>query len=387
MKKLLLFAISCLIFKGVNAQSNGPYYVVTAKGDTLRGRVQLVGKQNNKVRLYRPGIEPIEFGAEEISSYGSNTGPVRVSKKIGLGGPSQFLVPLVVGYASLYTAENEKQEKLYYLQVADSAHVKVVERATHQLTLAQTLPGCPSLNFGSDEIQSRYPYTTQGMIQLIMAYNQCSHPTQPSTVVKHALGWQASFGVKAGINSSRFDLDGISYAGFGERKDATGYQVGASVNFSTLTHFSLQLEANYVQLRGSYGPYELYYYNLGNPENIHTIRINYSQIQIPLLVRYEFGQGVWRPYLNAGPNVAIKISDSSADTFAPTTSPQSDPIEVSKRAFGVAAGGGIMIHRPSSPILSLEMRYNRMNHGVAHTGYAVHLRRQHSIHLVLGIAF
>ncbi|MGY2132009.1 porin family protein [Hymenobacter sp. HD11105] len=388
MKRLLLAVICGLLVETASAQMVNPDYVVTVKGDTLRGRIQVIGKRQNTIRLHRSGIAPMKFDAAQISSYGNASRPIRISREIGSGGPSQLLAPLVSGYISLYTSEDEQQEKQYYLQVADSTHVKAVKRATHQLTLAQTLPGCSTLDFGSNEIQSRYPYTSKGMTQLIMAYNKCRHPALPSTVIKRASGWHASFGLKGGVNTSSFNLTGTSYAGFGKQKQATGYQVGASVNFSTLSNFSLGLEANYMQLRSLYGPYELYYYNLGNPENTHTIQIDYSQIQVPLLLRYQVGRSMWRPYVNAGPSIGIKLHDSSVDTFTSASSDtKSEAIEVGKRSLGIAAGGGVSIHHHSLPILSVELRYDRMNQGVAHTNYAVHLRQQRSIRLDIGVTF
>jgi len=72
------------------AQQSAPDYLVQANGDTLRGRVQLIGNGKSTVRLFRPGQPAADFSASEARSYGSATGVGGVSRQIGLRGAPKF---------------------------------------------------------------------------------------------------------------------------------------------------------------------------------------------------------------------------------------------------------------------------------------------------------
>ena len=188
------------------AQTSPKDYLVTMTGDTVRGRIQQVGKHYGKVRLHRAGTPPADFGPAEIASYGSASGPIAVSRKVGAHDQSQFLVPLVVGTVGLFSGENDHAQKRFYLQPADSTTVVEVPPLTAQLTLARVLVGCPALEFGSDQIRNRYPYTNSGMADLVLTYNRCRKPQQPGILIKRDNGLHASFGLKTGLNTSDFAL-------------------------------------------------------------------------------------------------------------------------------------------------------------------------------------
>ena len=387
MKKILTLLSLTLLTNTAFAQSAKQDYIVTTIGDTLRGRIQLSGKNGDLVRLARSGASLTAFGPAEAQSYGTSAGPMRVSKKSGVDAKPQFMLPLVEGYVRLYKAENEQSEKRYYLQLPGSAYVTEVEAVNNQLTLARSLPGCDALNFGTDEFQRRYAYSTDGMTRLVMAYNTCREPTKPSSISKRPSGLRASVGIKAGVNVSSFDVQAQAYAGLGQQRDALGYQAGVTLNISALTHVSAQVEATYMTLNATFGPYEAYASNVGFPSNSHTLRIKYSQIQVPFLLRYKFGNGVWRPYLNAGPTLGINFGNSSADTYPSTASGVvTEPVEVGKTALGMTAGGGVAI-RAAASLISLELRYDRLGESTGTTDYFSNLNRHESLRFDVGIAF
>ena len=347
--------------------------MVTMAGDTLRGRIQQVGKHYNKVRLRRPGMPPADFGAAEITSYGSAGGPIAVSRKVGAHGQPQFLVPLVVGTVRLFGGENDHAEKRFYLQPVDSATVVEVPPLTAQLTLARVLAGCPALEFGSDRLRNRYPYTTAGMSALVLAYNRCRQPQQPSSLAKRDNGLRASFGLKAGINTSGFALSPYSYGS--AHTGTTGYQGGFTLNVAAHTHFSVQFEAVYIALRSEYN-------TEGTGTDLLTTHIRYSQIQVPILLRYTLGHGTLQPYLNAGPSAGFNFGNSSTTRYG-SPAYETD-VDLGTVAFGLAGGGGVAAHLPALPVLSLEVRFDKMldyNHFVYYTP------KHASLRLDFGIAF
>ena len=109
---------------------------------------------------------------------------------------------------------------------------------------------------------------------------------------------------------------------------------------------------------------------------------------MPFLLRYEFGNGTLRPYLNAGPALGINFGNSSADTYPSTASGTvTEPVELGKTALGVTAGGGIAIRTASSPVINLEIRYDRMGESTGHTNYFSNLTRHKSLRFDVGVAF
>lgn len=353
----------------------------------MRGHIQLSGKGYNTVRIARPGVPQAQFGPAEIQSYGTKGRSMKVSKVSGTGATPQFMLPLVEGYVSLYRGENAQGQKRYFLQQPGGAQLTEIEPLNNQLTLARALSGCATLDFGTDEFQRRYRYTTEGMTRLVMDYNTCRQPTQPSTVSRRPSGVRASLGLKAGVNVSRFDVQAQAYAGLGQQRDALGYQAGAMLNIATLTPFSVQMEATYMTLNSSYGPYEAYAGNIGYPSNTHSLRIKYSQVQVPVLLRYSFGHGMLRPYLNAGPTVGFNFKNSSADTYPSTsTGLIAEPVQLGKSALGFAAGAGLTINNAPLPGLSLEIRYDRLGESTGSTEYFSNLNRHSSLRFEVGIS-
>ena len=136
---------------------SGPDYLVTATGDTLRGRMQLTGKHYQKINLTRTGQPVRQFNAAEVSPYGNANGVARVSKPVGARGSARLLAPTVKEYVSLYSGQNTDGELHSYLQPADSAHVVEIASATPELTYLSTLVSYSSLAFGYGTIQAQYP--------------------------------------------------------------------------------------------------------------------------------------------------------------------------------------------------------------------------------------
>ncbi|MBC6989343.1 porin family protein [Hymenobacter sp. BT491] len=377
-KSFVLLAAFGLTAFAATAQRVNQDYLVTAGGDTLRGRLQIPHKLKT-VRLFQGGKSISEFTPVEAVSYGDASGPIGVSKRIGPHGPAQFVAPLVLGYVSLYAGDDTKGDHRYYLQAADSAYVIEVPPATATLVLNRHLGGCATLQLGTEESNRRYRYKYVGMSRLIMDYNACRQPQQASHLMKPSKGWHASYGIKLGINASRFAFSHDPY--MGNHSKLIGYQAGASLHLTNKTAFSVQLEATYLSLRSLYEPTPV-----SNPTV--TTSIDYSQLQLPLLLRYTIGHGTVRPYLNTGLSAGVNFKNYSTDLYQYST--QADisikkPISaLGNFSLGAAAGMGIMISRPSMPTLSLEARYDRMLDGFS---YVYFTPNHESLRLELGISF
>ena len=357
------------------AQNSQPDYLVKANGDTLRGRVQLLGSGSSTVRLLRAGQPAADFSASEARSYGSAAGVGGVSKQVGPHGAPRFLTPLVAGYVSAYAGQNDEKEPRFYLQPADSTYAVEVSPGTAQLTYARQLVGCPQLEFGSNKIQSQYPYTSTGVSALVVAYNQCRFPQQATQRVQRDTGLRTSFGLKAGVNTSDFTVVSDDYRS--SHTDALGFQAGVMLNVATRTHFSLQLEALYVKLQSSYSG-GANSYNSGIQSNTLTTHMRFSQLQVPLLLRYTAGHGKLRPYLNIGPSIARNFSNFSSYSIPATlTTSREIPIELAPYSIGLAGGVGLNVQR-----LSVELRYDRM---VDNRDYISYTPKHTSLRLDIGV--
>jgi hypothetical protein len=389
MRHLLPLLLICIVAGTASAQHSKQDYLITVKGDTLHGRLHLTGKRNNNIRFHRPGMGHSDFGPAETKQYGTAKGIVRVSRMVGAEGKMQFMTPLVEGYANLYSGENEQNENRYYLQSPGSTYVTEIGPKSTQLTLARTLPGCAALDFVTDEIQRQYPYSTDGLARLVMAYNACQQPSKSSLRFKRVGTGNISVGLKGGINLTTFTLNAPAFEGFGPQRDTKGYQAGLALNFSSRTPFSAQIEANYIALSGALGPYEAYRANKGIPSNTHNTRIDYTQLQVPFLLRYTIGFGTLRPFINAGPSISLLLKNASVDTYPSSTSAGlvTEEVGLGKTALGLAAGGGISIHTAVLPVVTLEIRYDRVSENIAKSKFLLHLERHDAVRLEAGIFF
>ncbi len=383
---LLLLTLTLLTNEATAQRAEALDYLVTTAGDTLRGHIKPTGAGG--VKLYRRGQPTQEFSPAEVRSYGNDHGPIGISQVVGRGGQPRFMSPLVSGYVSLYKGEEERREKQFFVQVPDSGYVREVALVSHQLTLARTLRGCPALEFGTNAFQRTYPYTIDGMSRLVIAYNACRQPEQTTALVKRrSSGWHAAVGFKVGPNYSSIQLSGMAQGyDADDHRDAFGYQGGFTLNVAAPINLSAQLEVNFARMRSTYGPYSVALgYNSGIPGDIHTATLRYSQVQVPLLLRYEIGHGGLRPFVNAGPSYVFNFDNSSFDatsTFGSGT--REFALTVDKAAFGVVAGGGVLLRPASGPTLSLEARYSYVEHNSIFVGPTP---RSKTASLELGIMF
>ncbi|WP_375437457.1 porin family protein [uncultured Hymenobacter sp.] len=356
MRLQLLLATLGLSVTITVAQKKEQEYVVTTAGDTLRGEVLLIGTQQQTIRLRRPNQPTTDFSPAQATSYGNETGALWVSRPIGPGGTLRFVAPLVRGPVSLYSGEDAGGNKRYFLQPQDSAYVVAIPPTTARLAYLRLLPGCPNFDFAYSKFERAYPYTYSGQTRLVRDYNTCRYPQQTTTLVATPRGTKTHFGIKAGIHTTRFNFPGLTQ--LKQRKMELSYQAGISMLVSGKSHFALQLEATYLAARGEYGPGN--HYN-GNAfyTTTRTLVINYAQLQVPLLLRYNIGTGNLRPYLNAGPVYAFNTNHGSEDVYQDSNKPTPTRLPLNihgGNSIGGTAGIGVLIQQPGLPLFTVEAR-------------------------------
>jgi len=369
------------------AQKAKQDFVVTTAGDTLRGEIMLLGKNQQTLRLYQPNATAIEFTPAQVRSYGDEKGAFGVSKPLGKGAAPSFVTLLVEGYTSLYEGYTAQGDKRLFIQPTDSTYAVELPPTALQITLLRLLPGCPELRLEYSETLLKYRLNQSGMTRLVTDYNRCRQPQQRNRISTTPNGMQVAFGLKAGINTTRFYFSSNrSRTSQGE----VGYQAGFFLAFIGKGRFSAQLEPTYLAMRGSEGPEQVangyaYY------QTFRRTTIQYSQVQLPVLVRYRFGHGPLRPFLNAGPSYGVNFNNQSIrkDEYqtqtgqtAPATTEQELPLPKTA-SIGLAAGGGVLIRYATLPLLSVEVRYDRMHYGDSN-GFT---SRSSTWRLDVGVAF
>lgn len=320
----------------------------------------LVGAQQQIIRLRQSNGTTADFTPKQAHSYGNDNGALWVSQPIGPGGAPQFVAPLVQGPVSLYSGEDATGKKHYFIQPKDSAYVVLVPPGTARLAYMRLLPGCAKFDFAYSKIERTYPYTYSGQTRLVQDYNACRYPQQTTTRMTTPRGAQTHLGVKAGIHTTRFNFPNLT--ALEQRKMQLSYQVGLSMLITGKSHLAVQLEANYMSARGEYGPVNQYNGNAFYTTT-RTLVINYGQLQVPLLLRYNIGAGNVRPYLNAGPIYAFNINRRSEDVYQDSNKPTPTRLALNihgSNSIGGAAGIGVLIQKQGLPLFTIETRIDHL---------------------------
>ncbi|GAB3296595.1 hypothetical protein GCM10027348_19060 [Hymenobacter tenuis] len=294
-------------------------------------------------------------------AYGDKTGVILVSHPIEARGTRQFMVPLLEGPVNLYSGSHKDGGTRFYIQPHDSAFVVEVAPATPRLAYIRVLSDCPSLDFTQSNIELRYRYSPLGVTTLVQEYNKCRYPQQSSKPISYPRGNYFQVGIKAGLHTTRFEFSDIGPSQK-QQEFLLSYHAGLFFLFSSKRHLAMQLETVYMATAGGYGPVDVF--NGYAPyTTTRTYSLRYSQLQVPLLLRYTgYGTGI-RPYVNVGPLFSMNFNHRSEDILQNSnrTTPSKTPLKTPDGgSLGAAAGVGVLIKRSSLPELSVEARIDRM---------------------------
>ncbi|KAA9327140.1 PorT family protein [Hymenobacter busanensis] len=388
-------AVALAVVPGaVQAQRAATGYVVTAAGDTIRGVVsqKAAEARAQQVRLTPANGPTTTYAAAELRSYSATRQDLLLSKSVGP--KAQFVKPLVLGYASLYTGVNPAGDLRFYLQAPDSTGLQELTPGQVQLQLHRTLGGCPSLHFGDDEAMRRYPHTARGLTRAVLEYNSCRRPGQPSRQPRVTSGWRASYGLKAGPNVTGLFFSyyqGLYYSQIFDdfhlksTRPGLGFQAGPYANIAFRNHASVQVELQYSIVRAS-SPVRGVYTGttLYTATEEGTYRL--TQLYLPVLARYTFGTGQCRPFINVGPSFAAGLSHSTVLTYRRSDRPGTETLPVylpGSSTLGIAAGLGLVWARSTGALLALEARHDE---GIIGFGTSLYTRVR-TVRLDLSLGF
>ncbi|ARK08959.1 hypothetical protein A6C57_00775 [Fibrella sp. ES10-3-2-2] len=188
-----------------------PGYVVTTKGDTLRGEVRdrdnasvwFRSKQDGNDRQYTP---------ETIGTYKAEGQPaVRSAKWLDNDVPVQtFVKEISTGRVSLFELIKPEERLTHAIRLPDGAFIPL-RKSMALLILNQHLTGC------SDPAVKRllsiqlYYFSRSYFERVITAYNQCIEPQRSAPAVSRKLAYEA--GILAGVAANSW-FYGASQASF-----------------------------------------------------------------------------------------------------------------------------------------------------------------------------
>lgn len=173
---------------------------------------------------------------------------------------------------------------------------------------------------------------------------------------------RTSFGILVGGTAAKLsDVDvGAAdlFNGLSTIKYRYGFQVGAYVNRSFNSMFSLQPELHYVQ-KGTK-------LEIGGTSP-GSLTIDLSYVEVPVLLRADFGSASWRPFVTAGPTFSFRVGcKATAKTSGATLSVDckefdddgtiADPFETTD--FGATVGAGLVGSLGGQRAL-VQLRYGR----------------------------
>lgn len=219
-------------------------------------------------------------------------------------------------------------------------------------------------------------------------YHRLTHGIGPAVVLlltaPTALPQLLSFGVKGGISATSF-LAAEPYASASATTNR--YIAGGTVELHLPFRLAIELDGLYRHFHYSDSGFPT-----GVPEFVSTEHVSSNAWELPLLLKYRFGEKPWRAYVTAGPTCDIlqglKDSYISYPTSMglPFTGTASSPVALANTAIGgISASGGIDL---AAGILHIspEIRYTRWLS--AHFSYLDLLEsHQNQLEFLVGVTF
>lgn len=371
------------------AQNNfQPGYIVQLSGDSVRGEVDVRGKQRmSRLCLFRTaaGAALTQFTPRELKAYGLRQGAryeARAVAAVGAessalaAGTGVFMEVLAQGKAMLYTYPDADDRTHYGFRQADGPLVELVQTAqTVQVkglpVKEQTFPFRQVLSAAFADCPAVQPrlvkavLTDSQLIDIFNRYNYCglADAARPQTTVRTST---LHFGLVLGLQQATASLND---KGVVEAKSAPGpvVGVGALLNPAAFNsklairiealYQSQLLEADYVRNNGVVATLR---------SNRHA-SIRLKTVRVPLLLRYTvLPAGALRPYLQAGAELAVLLNrqlaviQESNEGLNGTYSTTTRNIEMRGLGIGPAAALGVLAPTKAGTF-QLEARYSQLD--------------------------
>lgn len=136
-------------------------------------------------------------------------------------------------------------------------------------------------------------------------------------------------------------VTGISIACWNDLEDSegatysfkSGISIGAALELSIDTNFSIQPELRYTQMGSGI--------RIDTDFGLIEYKLNLNYISIPILAKYKFGLQKTKFFLQAGPRIGFGIGDVSLTAGGETISQSWEEVEVKKFDFGFEFDAGV----------------------------------------------
>lgn len=396
LKKLLLVSLLGISFEAAAQTNFRPGYVVTLGGDTLRGEVDARGAMRNaRLARFRPTADAAitDYQPRQLQAYAITgqqlyqTATVLLADSVGPGAAlgaapdtlqrRSFVEVLVRGPLTLFYLRDEQRIDHYYGQLRAQPlrelrqRVSMVEREGRRYqqetnefrrTMADLTAQCASVQPGLNTLR----YQSTDFVRVVQAYNTCMGETTaplPATARKASL----QLGVVVGAEISHLEIEGNQFRRPVRGTSAVGPVVGLGLTLRTRLsrNLSFRLEALYErQAFDRLAPYGNAIPLIGQPLNPEK-RVTISTLRAPLLVRYTYPRGRFRPLVYIGYTNGLFLESKVEDRVKVARAPLSQ-LELAYEGPALAeqtltGGLGLTTARANGRNAGVELRYEYSN--------------------------
>ena len=374
------------------AQQNfRPGYIVRAVGDTLGGEVDARGEQRMaKQCLFRaqPGVEPTRYAPTELKAYGVRGANYYEAGTLpadggATAGATVFLRVVARGKAMLYAHPDADDRVHYYVRNGATPLTELVQTTQTVNTegaprleqtypfrqvLSRTFSDCPAVQ----SMLVRAELKESQLISIFNRYNTCG----PGQAVAAVTSRKSSthFGVVLGLQSATSNLNdegdvalrsGLRpVIGVGMLFNPAAFNSKVGIRIEALYQKQLH-EAEYQRINGV----------VTSLTSKRNARVAMQRVLVPLMLRYTFPNGRFRPYLQAGGEFALLLNRHEAvierynQNLDGTYSVKTIEIEMNGINFGATGSAGMLIPVGSAGALQLEARYTQLDRASAVYNY------------------
>jgi hypothetical protein len=378
MKNLLILS---LLLLAINAFSQTGYvngYVVKNSGDTIRGQIYFSGWDLTPKQIQFKDANGAEqlFSAAQLKSFSITGVDNYLSKIIAVDiSPIQdndllsvdtsilqidtiFLRIIVNGPASLYYYHGQDQKEHFFIDKNNNAQelvyhrYKVIQDGVQYNRedkkfigqLIYYLSDCPEMRSGLSNLD----YSESSLQPIFISYAQCKGSNTSYIAQKNSSS--AKLGVIAGASFSNELFSGDAYLHINNAAFNTSVSpsFGLKLDFYLIPknkNFSFYNDINYVNVsfvgHGSYNSSSFLF--------TQTYKVDISYLFLNSMIRYYFGQGDWKPFINGGITNAFIVKKGVDSLISVETSPyglyqpQGQQLFITvERATGLDIGAGLL---------------------------------------------